>query len=81
MFDFKKWREKAKIKREKALYEKSAASYRKAIAVTEILMFPDGDTYPCCPRCQMSLDREYMRYCDRCGQLLGWINFSDVESE
>lgn len=79
MLDLKKWREKTRTKKEKALYEKSAASYRKALAVTEILLFSNGDSYPCCPRCQITLDREYMSYCDRCGQLLGWSNFCDEE--
>ncbi len=25
-----------------------------------------------CPNCRSILDREYVRYCDRCGQALSW---------
>ncbi|MBE6971392.1 MAG: hypothetical protein E7446_04640 [Ruminococcaceae bacterium] len=49
-----------------------ALSYRKSIAVTALLRFPTGDIYPLCPRCASTLDREYMRFCDRCGQRLSW---------
>lgn len=49
-----------------------ALSYRKSIAVTALLRFPTGDVYPLCPRCTSTLDREYMRFCDRCGQRLSW---------
>lgn len=49
-----------------------AVSYRLALPVTEVLLLPSGDSYSVCPRCNSSLDREYMRYCDRCGQHLAW---------
>ena len=51
-------------------------SFRKALAVTEIVVFKNGDFYPVCPRCQSSMEREYMHYCDRCGQCLKWSGFS-----
>ena len=25
-----------------------------------------------CPRCESSMEREYVSYCDRCGQALDW---------
>lgn len=48
-----------------------AGSYRSPLPVTESHSFPDGN-YPICPRCRLTLPREYMRYCDRCGQRLSW---------
>ena len=27
---------------------------------------------PVCPRCKTTMEREYMAYCDRCGQCLDW---------
>ena len=51
------------------------ALYRIPMPVTEILVFVHGDGYPICPRCNMPLDREYMGFCDRCGQRLGWESF------
>ena len=29
-------------------------------------------TYPICPHCQITLEREYQAYCVRCGQRLSW---------
>ena len=54
----------------------SAESFRIPMAVTEIVLFKNGDTYPVCPHCHRSLDREYQRFCDRCGQALNWTTFS-----
>lgn len=48
------------------------ASFRLAMTVTHILRFPNGSGYPLCPRCGISLEREFMRYCSCCGQCLGW---------
>jgi len=52
-----------------------AVSFRKPLAVKEILMFSNGDCFPLCPRCDTTLEREYQHYCDRCGQCLDWKEF------
>ena len=31
------------------------------------------------PRCGISMEREYQRFCDRCSQRLNWSGFDDVE--
>ena len=49
-----------------------AVSYRVPLEVWEVLLSRSGVSYPICPRCNNSLDREYMRFCDRCGQHLAW---------
>ena len=36
------------------------------------------NTYPICPRCETTMEREYQAYCDRCGQALDWTGFSHV---
>lgn len=41
--------------------------YRKPLAVTEWRALG-----PVCPRCNRTLDREYQKFCDRCGQRLAW---------
>ena len=28
-----------------------------------------------CPRCGITMEREFMSYCDRCGQCLGWKHY------
>ena len=50
----------------------SAEAYRIPLQVRKVVQFKEGHCYPVCPRCDRSLDREYMHYCDRCGQRLGW---------
>lgn len=52
-----------------------AMSYRHPRQVTKSRTYSKGDTYPVCPRCSMSLEREYMSYCDRCGQCLAWDHY------
>ena len=49
-----------------------ACIYRVSLPVREIRVFANGDCYPVCPRCANTIDREYMCFCDRCGQKLGW---------
>lgn len=54
-------------------------SYRIAMPVTQIRLFPSDGAYPVCPRCTISLDREYQRFCDRCGQRLGWQDYKRAQ--
>ena len=53
----------------------SAVGYRLPMQVTAVLVLTYGDSYPICPRCDRSIDREYMSFCDRCGQKLDWIGY------
>ena len=46
--------------------------YRQAMQVRELAQYRSGGTFPVCPRCGSAMEREYQRYCDRCGQRLGW---------
>lgn len=36
-------------------------------------------TYPVCPQCQQTLEREYQAFCDRCGQKLCWEGYSKAK--
>ena len=47
-------------------------SFRSPLAVKEVFVFPSGSSYPICPRCKITLEREYQKLCDRCGQKLDW---------
>lgn len=49
-----------------------AISYRIRRPVVQIRVYHGSEAYPMCPRCRICLDREYMGFCDRCGQHLGW---------
>lgn len=53
-----------------------AITYRTPLPVTKVIIYGYDDAYPICPRCSMSIEREYMAFCDRCGQKLSWRRFS-----
>lgn len=53
-------------------------NYRTPRMVTHLRVLPEicGETgYYVCPRCDISLDREFMAYCNNCGQKLDWRNY------
>lgn len=52
-------------------------TYRIPIPVTEVHIYRDRSSYPLCPRCKSTMEREYQRFCDRCGQRLNWDQFED----
>ena len=53
----------------------AAFVYRKPMDVNVIRVLHNGDTYPICPRCLQHLEREYMSFCNSCGQNLRWTHF------
>lgn len=53
-------------------------SFRLPLPVTQVryFRFLNGLTsFPVCPQCKITLEREYQKYCDRCGQCLDWDEF------
>ena len=58
-------------------------SYRIAMCVTEIMVFKStfaNETgYYVCPRCRITLEREFMPFCDRCGQRLNWKDYKKAK--
>lgn len=54
-------------------------SFREPMPVTHVrcLHWHCGVSgFPVCPRCGVTMEREYQSYCDRCGQHLDWKDFS-----
>ena len=50
--------------------------YNQPSEVTSIRYFTHSKTSNAvCPSCNCSIEREYQKYCDQCGQLLGWKRF------
>lgn len=49
--------------------------YRIEISVRQS-RFYGIDRYPICPRCGISLEREFMKFCNNCGQKLGWDKYT-----
>lgn len=55
------------------------AGFREPMSVTHIRCFqrvPRSTGFPVCPRCGVTMEREYQKFCDRCGQCLDWKGFS-----
>lgn len=52
--------------------------FRLPMPVTKVMVFRSGDSYPVCPWCGITLEREYQRFCDRCGQRLDWKELSSA---
>ena len=66
----------------------SIAALRKAYrlytprAVTELRVFHTayGTTgYYVCPSCGITLEREFVNFCDRCGQRLDWDGYESAK--
>ena len=57
----------------------SFAEYRTELLVKEVMVFPNGHAYYVCPRCDITLEREFVAYCDCCGQHLGWRGYKKAK--
>lgn len=64
-----------KIVRRNGKAFKKALSYRMPMEVTDVRLHGQSDGYPVCPRCDKTVEREFMCFCDRCGQRLDWRRF------
>lgn len=56
-----------------------ANDYRRPMKVTTKNCYRNGSgysMYAICPKCAMSIEREFQSYCDRCGQALDWRGYS-----
>ena len=59
-------------------------SFRRPLKVLQVRCFPQQGwtaVYPVCPRCGVTMEREYQHFCDRCGQKLDWSIFSQAFSQ
>ena len=56
---------------------RAAEGYRIPMPVIHFKQYRDTSYY-ICPKCNMTMEREFMAYCDRCGQCLGWRNYRNV---
>lgn len=54
-------------------------NFRKPLPVTQIYVFRRDGSYPVCPQCAISLEREFQNFCDRCGQRLDWKQFKNAQ--
>ena len=52
----------------------SLAQFRIPKMVSDPMVLPDTSFFVC-PQCGITLEREFVNYCDRCGQRLNWKNY------
>ena len=57
-----------------SLKKDTAECYRVPMPVTHFTV-RQNMVYYMCPRCQITVEREFMAYCDRCGQCLNWSGY------
>ena len=58
------------------------SKFRQALPVTELMVFQShcGETgYYVCPGCAMTIEREFMSFCNHCGQKLDWSGYKKVK--
>ena len=57
-------------------------TYRIPMKVNEAIIYsrwPEDDIYYRCPRCQRLLEREFLSYCNLCGQCLDWQEYKKAK--
>ena len=64
----------SKKSHKKAVFCNKSVSYRVPMNVTDVFLYKNY-SYPICPRCKITLEREYQAFCDRCGQALSWKKY------
>lgn len=52
--------------------------YRTPMNIHEIRVM-NNYSFAVCPRCKITLEREYQNYCDRCGQALKWRRYDHIK--
>lgn len=61
----------------------TVSSYRRPMHVREYILyrstFGGESAFYFCPRCGITMEREYQAYCDRCGQRLSWSRIEQAE--
>lgn len=55
--------------------------YREPMLVTEMRILGRRNAFPVCPRCNITIERDYQAFCDRCGQMLKWNPISKLKIE
>lgn len=61
----------------------SLASYHSPMEIAEMVITYDtfwgNEGYYLCPRCKSSLERDFMLFCNCCGQKLDWNKYKEVK--
>lgn len=61
--------------------EAEESPFRTPMPVVEVHVFPSmsgSPSFPICPQCGRTLEREYLAYCNCCGQCLSWKGYKNA---
>ncbi len=67
------------IAKRKRLHTQTILAYRMPMTIHELYILKNGNAYYLCPRCYVTLEREFAAYCDRCGQCLNWSQYENAK--
>ena len=56
-------------------------SFRLPRIASKTSVVRDETAYPLCPRCRITMEREYQFFCRRCGQRLDWSEYRSAGIE
>lgn len=73
---------KTETTKEKLVYKEliyKELMYRVPMQVTTIIMYKPDYGFPQCPKCEVTIERDYQKFCDRCGQKLSWKHYSKAK--
>ena len=54
-------------------------TFRWPMKVKEFCIFQRSASIPRCPRCGITMEYEYQRFCKTCGQRLDWSEYDDAK--
>lgn len=54
-------------------------TFRWPMKVRQVCIFNGGESFPRCPRCGITMDYMYHRFCKTCGQRLDWSEYDYAE--
>lgn len=49
--------------------------FRQQMPISEVMIYSDGTGYYVCPGCHVAMGREFVEFCDCCGQNLSWQHY------
>lgn len=60
-------------------FAKESMSYRTKLPVKELTLYENENSiYALCPRCNGTMNRDYVKYCSNCGQRISWSNWEKM---
>ena len=60
-------------------FAQESVSFRKKLPIRELVLYDkENSIYARCPRCNGTIERDYVKYCANCGQCISWTNWENT---